>query len=129
MKKSLYLIGVVALLAIGAFGQYAWTTHAAMAQSPAIESVPTQDMMLAAQEGHGGMMMGADKKGGSGNMSGMSGCGMGGGSGGMGGMMGDMKGGMMGCPMMAKAKDGKGMSGCCCANMMETGKEKPKKPA
>jgi hypothetical protein len=31
MKKSLYLIGVVALLAIGAFGQYAWTTHAAMA--------------------------------------------------------------------------------------------------
>src|SRR5688500_9263402 len=110
MKKSLYLIGAVALLAIGAFGQYAWTTHAAMAQPAAIESAPTQNMMLAAQEGHGGMMMGADKKGGAGSMSGMSGCGMGGGSGGMGGMggmMGDMKAGMMGCPMMAKAKDGK----------------------
>jgi hypothetical protein len=129
MKKAFYMFGALALLAIGAVGQYAWTMHAAMAQVPAIESTPTQNMMLAAQEGHGGMMMGADKKGGPGNMSGMSGCGMGGGSGGTGGMMGDMKGGMMGCPMMAKAKDGKGMSGCCCANMMDTAKEKPKKPA
>jgi hypothetical protein len=128
MKKSFYILGALALVAIGAFGQYAWTMHAAMAQAPATEAAPTQSMMLAAQEGHSGMTMGADKKGGPGNMSGMSGCGMGGGSGGMGGMMGDMKGGMNG-PMMAKANDGKGMSGCCCGNMMDMGKDKPKKPA
>jgi hypothetical protein len=131
MKKPFYILAALALLAIGAFGQYAWTMHAAMAQPAVVaEAAPSQNMMLAAQMGD--MKMSPAEKPAAGN-TGMSGCGMGGSSSGMGSMdgMGDMKGGMggMGCPMMAKGKDGKGMSGCCCANMMDMGKDKPKKPA
>jgi hypothetical protein len=46
-------------------------------------------------------------------------------SGMMGGMMAD-KGGM-GCPMMAKMKEAKDMSGCCCSGMGGPGPAK--KPA
>jgi hypothetical protein len=135
MKKALYLLGALALLGVGGFAQYAWTNHAAMARHSAMPSTqvsPTQEMMLAAQEDHGRMMMPTDKPMAS-SGTGMSGCGMSGGNmSGMGdtkggaksGMMGDMK----GCPMMAQTRDMKGISGCCCANMSSPG-ETPKKPA
>lgn len=133
--KTIFVIGILTLLGLGAFARHGTMDHSAMAQTP--ESPMTQDMMLVAQMGD--MKMPADKPA-PGASAGMSGCGMGGGS--MGGMSADKKGsskggmmsgmmgdkGMMGCPMMTQAKDGKGMSGCCCSNMGMP-KEAPKKPA
>jgi hypothetical protein len=133
--RSIFILGILTLLGLGAISQHGGMTELALAQEAAPAS---QAMMLAAQEGdHGMMMMGKDKKGaaaqGQGNM---SGCGMGGGMA-MGDMKGDSKGGMMGgmmggqsmkgCPMMTQMQQGKGMSGCCCANMGD--KPAPKKPA
>jgi hypothetical protein len=133
--KGFFVIGVLALLGMGAVAQHAGMNHEAMAQPGSPET--SQTMMLAAQDPHHGMAMAADKPTGSG----MAGCGVGGDSSGgrcsmsspmndaksdrtmKGGAMGD---GGMGCPMMAKMKDGKGMSGCCCAGMGGT-PEGPKK--
>jgi len=127
--RAIFILGIVALLGLGAYVQHGGMTHEAMAQ--ASEHPMSQAMLLAAQDG-GHMMMPADKgvASGGGGMcasgdSGKSSCAMGGGMEGMkgdkkGGMMGDMKSGMMGDKGM--------MSGCCCANMGMQ-KPAPKKPA
>jgi hypothetical protein len=125
-------LGIFAMLALGVYGEYAEKSHAGMTRNT--QQPMSQSMMLAAQEGHSGMMMGTDKMSPApSSNTGMSGCGMGGGStgdmkaGSKGGMMGGMGDkGMTGCPMMTQGKEGKGMSGCCCMNMGN--KETPKKP-
>jgi hypothetical protein len=130
--RAFIALGIFAMLALGAYGEFTEKGHAGMARTA--QQPMSQSMMLAAQEGHSGMMMGDKMSPAPSSNTGMSGCGMGGGSmgdmkgGSKDGMMGEMGGkGMMGCPMMAQGKEGKGMSACCCSNMGN--KEAPKKPA